>query len=126
MFPYQRIKVWARSQTLAAEVLELTKSTTSRQADVLLVQLWRASSSIASNIAEGAAYDSHAQFARYLTYALGSANETESQLALAVRAHLFDPRRGERLLRELDEIKRMLWTFRKRVETDPRRKKGGR
>jgi four helix bundle protein len=92
----------------------------SRRADMILDQLWRAASSISANIAEGAAQDSHRQFARYLTIALGSANEAESHLSLASQAGLLDPVTGQRMIGEIGEIKRMLWVFRDRVRRDPR------
>lgn len=53
-------------------------------------QLQRAAVSISSNIAEGAARFSDADFAHFLDFALGSAFEVETQLTIAKNVGYFD------------------------------------
>ena len=53
-------------------------------------QLQRAAVSISSNIAEGAARSSDADFAHFLDFALGSAFEVETQLTIAKNVGYFD------------------------------------
>ena len=53
-------------------------------------QLQRAAVSISSNIAEGAARPSDADFAHFLDFALGSAFEVETQLTIAKNVGYFD------------------------------------
>ena len=53
-------------------------------------QLQRAVVSISSNIAEGAARSSDADFAHFLDFALGSAFEVETQLTIAKNVGYFD------------------------------------
>lgn len=53
-------------------------------------QLQRAAVSISSNIAEGAARSSDADFAHFLDFALGSAFEVETQLKIAKNVGYFD------------------------------------
>lgn len=53
-------------------------------------QLQRAVVSIGSNIAEGAARSSNADFAHFLDFALGSAFEVETQLTIAKNVGYFD------------------------------------
>jgi len=71
-------------------------------------QLRRASVSVGSNIAEGAARGSNAELSRFLYIALGSAGEIEFQLGLAVKLELLDPAAIEPALDSCLTVQRML------------------
>jgi four helix bundle protein len=122
MYPFRKLQVWDRAVKRAARVLALTPRVADKRADVLSAQLWRASSSVSANIAEGSAHDSHSQFARYLGMAIGSANEVESHLALAAAARIFDVKECDQLADETRQIRSMLWALREKVRSDPRRR----
>lgn len=91
-----------------------------RRAPGLCGQLLRSASSIAANISEGTGQQTAAQFARYLAIAIGSANETEHQLRLAIALDLFVID-GARFVGEVGEIRRMLHGLRTRVIADGER-----
>jgi four helix bundle protein len=76
----------------------------------------RAAVSISSNIAEGAACDSDAQFSRFVGYALASASELQSQLDLCVDVGFGDRIAIAALDQEIDEVKRMLAGLRRRLK----------
>jgi four helix bundle protein len=120
MFPFRDLKVWQRATKFAAGVLHLQLLVRTRQADLVTGQMWRAAASISANVAEGAAQDSHRQFARYLSIAYGSAAEVESHLLLALEAELVDAAAVSPLLAEVESLKRMIWRFRERVRQGPR------
>ncbi len=88
-----------------------------RRAPGLSGQLLRSATSISANIVEGADKQSAAQFAHYLATAIGSANETEHHLELAVALELF-PTDGQHFIAEVREIRKMLHGLRKRVLED--------
>ena len=71
--------------------------------------------SIAANIAEGSGQVTAAQFARYLTIALGSARELDYHLLLAHDLKLIASPDYARLDARVDEVCRMLVVFRMRV-----------
>lgn len=71
-------------------------------------QLRRCAVSIPSNIAEGHARESSKDFARFLSNALGSLDELESQLLIATKLEYIAGRRVDPLLKEAAEIGRML------------------
>jgi four helix bundle protein len=71
-------------------------------------QLQRASVSIGSNIAEGSAKPSNADFARFLDTALGSTYEVETQLLIANKVGYIKDDTYQELLNELIEIERQI------------------
>ena len=80
---YRKLRAFALAQQLSEEVHAMAPHIPARRAPGLRAQLCRAVASVPANIAEGAAQESQAGFARFLRIALGSANETATQLRLA-------------------------------------------
>ena len=77
----------------------------------------RAAASIASNIAEGHERHSRADFRRFVSMALGSLAELETQLELGIRLGFTDSG-GVAMVRGLtDQVGRMLNTLRIRLQT---------
>jgi four helix bundle protein len=74
----------------------------------LTSQLRRASVSIASNIVEGCARNSQADFVRFLDMAFGSNRDVEYQLTIARRLGYTDEPISEKLASQADEIARVL------------------
>ena len=71
-------------------------------------QLQRAAVSISSNIAEGAAKPSNAEFAHYLDIALGSSYEAETQLLIARKVGYIDNEKYNELYNGIIEIEKQL------------------
>ena len=71
-------------------------------------QLQRAVVSISSNIAEGSAKPSDAEFAHFLDTALGSAFEVETQLLIAKNVGYINMELYISLTSELNEIERQI------------------
>ena len=71
-------------------------------------QLQRAVVSISSNIAEGAAKPSDAEFAHFLDTALGSAYEVETQLLIAKNVGYVSIEWYNSLINELNDIERQI------------------
>jgi four helix bundle protein len=78
------VTTWANKQAWCLSLLQEFEK------KGLCDQLQRAAVSISSNIAEGAARTSDAEFARFLDIALGSAFEVETQLKIANNVGYFD------------------------------------
>ena len=79
----------------------------------LTSQLRRASSSIPSNIAEGSGRQSKKEFKYFLSISLGSSYEVNTQIELAKRLSLINPEKAETILKELDQVEKMIIGFMK-------------
>jgi len=115
MFPFRRLAAWRRAHALALHVHQVTERTTQGRYVSLVNQMRRASSSVAANIAEGSGQVTAAQFARYLTIALGSARELDYHLLLAHDLGLYSSSDYARLDARVDEVCRVLVVLRLRV-----------
>lgn len=87
---FREYSVWNEAVDYATYVYEVTSKMPWFEKKGLCDQLQRAVVSISSNIAEGAARTSDAEFAHFLDIALGSAFEVETQLKIANNVGYFD------------------------------------
>jgi four helix bundle protein len=117
--PHRELTVWQKSVDFIINVYELTEKFPKSELYGLTTQLRRASISIASNIAEGAARKSSKEFLQFLTIARGSISEIDTHLEVVGRLGYVSPIRLEYLDSELTEIDRMLSGLMKNI-----RKKG--
>jgi four helix bundle protein len=108
MHDFKRLVVWQRAYQLSIELIRNTGQFTGPARYALGNQITRAAISIPSNIAEGASRQSTKDFRRFLTIALGSAYELETQILLGRDLSLIAEGVATRHLRELGEIQRML------------------
>ena len=87
---FREYPVWQEAVDFATYVYEVTGKMPWFEKKGLCDQLQRAVVSISSNIAEGSARSSNADFAHFLDFALGSAFEVETQLKIAKNIGYFD------------------------------------
>jgi four helix bundle protein len=78
-------------------------------------QLRRAALSVPSNIAEGAADRTHAQFSHFLSTALGSLNEIDTQLELSFRLGYLSEYEYSKISALLDECLAVTYGLRKSI-----------
>jgi four helix bundle protein len=105
---FREYSVWKEAVDYASFVYEVTGKLPWFEKKGLCDQLQRAAVSISSNIAEGAARSSDAEFAHFLDYALGSAFEVETQLLIAKNLGYIDENQYNDLLSILSSIERQL------------------
>ena len=87
---FREYPVWNEAVDYATYVYEVTEKMPWFEKKGLCDQLQRAAVSISSNIAEGAARPSDADFAHFLDFALGSSFEVETQLKIAKNVGYFN------------------------------------
>jgi four helix bundle protein len=98
--------VWQKSITLASKVYAATRRLPTGERYGLTQQLRRAAVSIPSNIAEGSARRSRAEFVQFLHIARGSLSEIETQVMIAVNQGYMST--DESPLRDIAEVGRLL------------------
>jgi four helix bundle protein len=89
--PHERLDVWQDAMMLVEAVYRLTGVFPDSERFGLVAQMRRAAISIPSNIAEGAARRSTAEYLRFLSIARGSLAELDTQLQISTRLGLATP-----------------------------------
>ena len=110
---YQDLIVWQKAMDFAERVYGLTKKFPAEEKFGLTSQLNRSAVSIASNIAEGAGRDSSKEFSQFLSVAMGSCFEAETQLLMARRFGFVKEDETQLLIEQTSEIQRMLTGLKK-------------
>ena len=105
---FREYPVWKEAVGYATYVYEVTGQMPWFEKKGLCDQLQRAAVSISSNIAEGAARSSDADFAHFLDFALGSAFEVETQLLIAKNVGYLEESRYQEMITKLSSIERQL------------------
>jgi four helix bundle protein len=103
---HEDLRVWKAAIVLAKDVYRFTAQLPAAEMYGLCAQLRRASTSIAANIAEGAARGSSRDFARFVSMAQGSLAELETHLILAYE--LYGLQRDSELKAQITTLRRML------------------
>ncbi len=80
---YRNLQVWQHAHQLTLRIFDVTRYFPSDQQYVLTAQMRRAALSVSSNIAEGSARRTNADFVHFLHMARGSLAELENQLLVA-------------------------------------------
>ena len=113
MSDYRDLEVWRLAHALRLAIYRLTSDYPRHEQFGLVTQTRRAASSITANIAEGAGRDSDPEYSRFLSYALGSANEVEDHLLLAKDLGYIPRGVWESLTADLSRIRSMLMGLRR-------------
>lgn len=112
---FKNLKIWQKSMDLTDLVFDYNKELPSSERFNLIDQMNRSSCSIPSNIAEGSGKRSKLQFAEYLSIALSSAFELETQLLICERRNYGEKQKLGGALELVSEIEKMIFTFRETI-----------
>lgn len=108
---YKDLLVWQRSMDLVETVYRLTKNFPPAEQWGLISQMRRAAISVPSNIAEGYGRQATGEYRHHVSIGRGSLLELETQVLLATRLKYLQAFDAESVLKEIDEISRMLATL---------------
>ena len=108
---YKDLLVWQRSMDLVETVYRITATFPSSEQWGLISQMRRAVVSVPSNIAEGYGRQATGEYRHHLSIARGSLLELETQILLALRLKYLQSAAADPVLKEIDELSRMLATL---------------
>lgn len=111
MRDYKKLQVWVRAHSLTLEIYREVKNFPKEELFGLISQMKRSSSSIPTNIAEGAGRFSNKDFSRFLKIAYGSTNEVEYQIILSTDLDFLDRQKAESLIDKTQELRKMLYAL---------------
>jgi four helix bundle protein len=102
--PHKKLDAWKLSMDLVFDVYRATEEFPSQERYGLIDQIRRATISIPSNIAEGAARQTKKEFSNYLHIAQGSLSELDTQIELARRLSYVNNKTWENLDDRMERI----------------------
>lgn len=105
---YRELIVWQKAMNLVELVYQATKRFPREELYGLTSQVRRSAVSIPSNIAEGQARKSTAEFLNFLSIANGSRAEMETQILLAQRLNYATNDTAQQILSLSEEVNRLL------------------
>jgi four helix bundle protein len=115
MHKLEDLKIWKKSIKLTRAIYKLSSELPSDEKFGLISQIKRSSTSIPSNIAEGAGRSSNKEFKHFLSIANGSAYELQTQLILLVELNLIKENKIKPIIETCIEIQKMNYSFQKKL-----------
>jgi len=114
--PHKSLEAWKRSMSLVEDIYKLTVNFPSEEKFGLVSQMRRAAISVPSNIAEGAADRTKSQFSNYLSIAIGSLAELDTQIELSKNLELINEIAFEEISEKINSTKALVYGLRKSLQ----------
>ena len=115
MHNYKNMQIWKDAMDLAQDIYALAEHFPVKETYGIISQMTRAAVSVPSNIAEGSGR-SDKDFAHFLSIALGSLYELNTQIVLSERIGYIDNEQSEHLQQKADALQMMISGFKKRLD----------
>ncbi len=112
---FKELKIWNVGMDISDLIFEFNATLPNSGKYNLIDQLNRASVSIPSNIAEGCGKRTNIHFAEFLSTALSSCYEVETQLLITERRNIGNTELRKKLLLIIDEEQKMIFKFREKL-----------
>ncbi len=112
---FKKLIIWQKSMDLSDMIYSYTEGLPTNEKYNLIDQLNRCSVSIPSNIAEGSGKRTKIHFAEFLSTALTSSYEAETQLLICQRRKYGNEKELMKILDFVIELQKMIYNFRETV-----------
>jgi four helix bundle protein len=113
---FKDLRVWTKAHSLTLGIYKATRGFPREELFGLTSQMRRSASSIGANIAEGSGRRSDGELTRFQHIARGSAAELEYHLLLARDLELLSDITHSLLVKQTDEVQRMLTSLIQQVQ----------
>jgi len=113
MHNFRQLLIWKEGMAIAKAAYLMINDLPSLEKFGLISQISRCAVSVPSNIAEGSSRSSNKEFAHFLSIALGSLFELETQILLSVDLGFLAFENVESLLSEIIQLQKKIATFKK-------------
>ncbi len=117
MHNFKELNIWQESKDFCVLIYKMTFDFPKSEVYGLTSQINRAVISIPSNIAEGAGRGTNKDFSRFISIALGSSFELETQLIIALEINYIDKNSFKNLIKKLNIIQKKLVNFNKYLKS---------
>ena len=114
--PHRKLDVWKKSMEFVKDIYQATEQFPKAEIYGLTSQMRRASVSIPSNLAEGAARKGSKEFQQFLNIAQGSISEPDTQIELSLMLSYLDLKLYDDLMNKLNTISKMLFGLSKSLK----------
>ena len=114
---FRDLLVWQKAMDLVEEVYRLVKQLPREETYALSDQMRRAAVSIPSNIAEGQARNSSKEFRQFLSIALGSRAELQTQILICERLQYLSREQTKAALVLTEELGKMVYALKQALTT---------
>ena len=115
MHNFRNLQIWKDAMDLAQAIYEITEALPKMETYGLISQMTRAAVSVPSNIAEGSGR-SDKDFSHFLTIALGSLFELNTQIMLSERIGYLTSEQSLALQGRADKLQMMISGFKRHLD----------
>lgn len=113
MHNFRQLQIWKEGMEVNKQVYLLLAKFPASEKFGLISQISRCAVSVPSNIAEGSSRSSNKEFAHFLSIALGSLFELETQLLLSAELAIVNSIDVEPIIASLIQLQKKISVFRK-------------
>ena len=115
---YRDLIVWQSANTMIKRMYALADSIPPSERYGMIQQLKRAALSVALNIAEGKQRTTRKEYARFIDMSIGSLNEVEAILSIAVNLQFLDDDTLQDDFREISCLRKRLFALRAKLRIE--------
>lgn len=116
MKTFRDLLIWQKAMILVTETYNLTNSFSKEEQFGLTTQIRRCSVSIPSNIAEGYGRGGNKEYLRFLSIAIGSLFEFQTQIEIALNLKYISENQFNNIFESSRELERMLSSLMNKVK----------